>query len=133
MLNDKLDLHITKLQTDIVIPQTNRGIKLNHDGTLSIDCDVLTSLIIVSALSDLKIVNNTLIVDEDEMSRNLIRLNCNSPFIRRDSNFFEVRCDGVSIDSDFVTGNLKVKDGYVVSIVNKDYIKDNIENETWNI
>ena len=86
---NKLDLDITKLRTDIVIPKRNEGIKLNHDGTLSIDRNILTSMINVVALSGLQISNNTLLVDEDTMSKNLIRLNSNSPIVRRDNNFFD--------------------------------------------
>ena len=47
----------------------NEGIKLNHDGTLSIDRNSLTSMINVGALSGLQILNNTLLVDEDTMSK----------------------------------------------------------------
>ena len=60
------------MKTDIVIPKMNEGIKLNHDGTLSIDRNSLTSMINVGALSGLQILNNTLLVDEDTMSKNLI-------------------------------------------------------------
>ena len=70
--NNKLDIDITKLTTDVIIP--GQGIKLNHDRTLSIDTSVLTSLINVSPLSGLKIVNNSIIIDEGLMSSNVIRL-----------------------------------------------------------
>ena len=52
--NDKLDIDTTKLQTDIVIPKQNEGIKLNQDGSLSIDRNVITSFIIVGSLSGIK-------------------------------------------------------------------------------
>ena len=122
---------------------------MHHDGTLSIDRYVLTSLIDVEALSGLQIVNNELIVNEFEMSRNLIRLNSNSPITRDDTNFYELKIDRSTIDFDFNSGNLKVKDGYVTntineayvrnyinstyvkSIINKNYIKDTIVNESW--
>ena len=127
--SDKLDLDITKLQRDIVIP--GEGIKLNHDGTLSIDRDVLTSLINVGSLSGLKIVGNELIVDESLMSSNLIRLDSNSSLKRKANNFHEIAYDRISIDADFITGNLMVKSTYVPSIVNETYIKDKIINEQW--
>ena len=131
LTNNKLDIDITKLKTDIVIPKQNEGIKLNHDGTLSIDTSVLTSLINVSSLSGLKIVNNTIIVDEGLMSSNLIRLNSNSTIKRRANNFYEIECDRVSIDSDFTSGALKVKDTYVPSVVTSDYIKNKVQNESY--
>ena len=128
--NDKLDIDITKLKTDIVIPEQNEGIELNHDDTLSIDRSVLTSMINVGSLSGLKIVGNQLIVNEDMMSKNVIRLNSNSPLVRRDNNFIELRMDRVSIDFSY-DGNFKVKDGYVESVVNKNYIKNKVINEDW--
>ena len=127
--NNKLDIDINKLTTDVVIPST--GLKLNHDRTLSIDTSVLTSLINVASLSALKIVGNTLIVDESEMSKNIIRLNSNSPLKRRSNNYFEIECDRISIDSDFTTGALKVKDTYVPSVVTEDYIKNKVINESY--
>ena len=81
----------------------------------------------VGGLSGLKIVNNTLLVDEDTMSKNLIRLNSNSPIVRRNNNFFELRLDRISIDFDFTTGDLRVKPGYVESVVNETYIKNHIK------
>ena len=96
--NDKLDLDITKLQTDIVIQKTNEGIKLNNDGTFSIDRNVLTSMINVCSITGLKILGNELIIDKGEMSRNLIRLNCKSPIVRRDNNNLELRLHRDSID-----------------------------------
>ena len=127
--DNKLDIDINKLTTDVVIP--GQGIKLNNDRTISIDTSVLTSLINVSALSALKIVGNTLIVDETEMSKNIIRLNSNSPLKRRSNNYYEVVCDRISIDSDFVTGALNVKDTYVPSVVTEDYIKNKVINESY--
>ena len=131
LTNNKLDIDITKLQTDVVIPKQNEGIKLNHDGTLSIDTSVLTSLINVSSLSGLKIMSNQLIVDEALMSSNLIRLNSNSTIKRLANNFFEIECDRTSIDSDFTNGALKVKDTYIPSVVTSDYIKNKVENESY--
>ena len=127
--NNKLDIDINKLTTDVVIPST--GLKLNHDRTLSIDTSVLSSLINVGSLSGLKIVGNTLIVDESEMSKNIIRLNSNSPLKRRSNNYFEIECDRVTIDSDFTTGALKVKDTYVPSVVTENYIKNKVINESY--
>ena len=127
--DNKLDIDINKLTTDVVIP--GQGIKLNNDRTISIDTSVLTSLINVSALSALKIVGNTLIVDEYEMSKNIIRLNSNSPLKRRSNNYYEIVCDRISIDSDFTTGALKVKDTYVPSVVTEDYIKNKVINESY--
>ena len=129
--NDKLDIDITKLQMDIVLPKQNEGIKLNGDRTLSIDKSVLTTMINVSSLSGLKIIGNQLIVDEGIMSSNIIRLDSNSTIKRRANNFYEIVCDRVSIDSDFTTGALKVKDGYVNSIVTTDYIKNNIIHQSY--
>ena len=131
-LNDsKVDIDIIKLKTDIIIPKKNQGIKLNSDGTISIDHDVLTSLINVGSLSGLKIIGNTIIVDEPLMSSNLIRLNSNSPIKRRANTYFEIECDRVSIDSDFTNGALKVKSGYVESIITTDYIKNKVQNESY--
>ena len=96
---------------------------------LSINRNILTSMINVGSLSGLKIVNNTLLVDEDMMSKNIIKLNSNSPIVRLSNNFFELRCDRVSTDSDFVSGNLKVKDGYVAGIMNESYIKYHINSD----
>ena len=127
----KLSLDIDKLITDVIIPKQNEGIKLNNDRTLSIDTSVLTSLINIGSLSALKIVGNTLIVDETEMSKNIIRLNSNSPLKRRSNNYYEVECDRISIDSDFTTGALKVKDTYVPSVVTEDYIKNKVINESY--
>ena len=127
--NNKLDIDITKLTTDVIIP--GQGIKLNHDRTLSIDTSVLTSLINVGSLSGLKIVGNTLIVDEPLMSKNIIRLNSNSALKRRSNNYFEIECDRVTIDSNFVTGALMVKDGYVQSVITENYIKNKIINESY--
>ena len=129
--NNKLDIDLNKLTTDVVIPKQNEGIKLNNDKTLSIDKSILTSLINVSSLSALKIIGNTIIVDDDEMSKNVIRLNSNSALKRRSNNYFEIECDRLSIDSDFTTGALKVKDTYVPSVVTTDYIKNKIINETY--
>ena len=129
--SDKLDIDITKLQTDIVIPKQNEGIKLNSDGTLSIDSNVLTSMLNVGSLSGLKIVGNQLIVDEALMSSNLIRLDSNSTLKRRDNNFYEIVYDRVSIDADFTTGELLVKPTYVPSIVTSDYIKNKVINESY--
>ena len=127
----KLSLDIDKLITDVIIPKQNEGIKLNNDKTLSIDKSILTSLINVSSLSALKIIGNTIIVDDDEMSKNIIRLNSNSPLKRRSNNYYEVECDRISIDSDFTTGALMVKDGYVQKVINTDYIKNNVINESY--
>ena len=128
----QLDLDITKLKTDIVIPKQNEGIKLNHDdGTLSIDKNVMTSFINVGSLSGLKIIGNELIVDENLMSSNLIRLNSNSSLKRQANNFYEIMYDRVTIDADFLTGSLKVKENYVPSIVNETYIKNKVVNESW--
>ena len=127
--DNKLSLDINKLTTDVVIP--GQGIKLNNDRTISIDTSVLTSLINVGSLSGLKVVGNTIIVDEDLMSKNVIRLNSNSPLKRRANNFYELECDRVSIDSDFTTGALKVKDTYVPSVVTTDYIKNKVVNESY--
>ena len=147
--NNQLDLDITKLKTDIAIPKQNEGILLNHDGMISIDRNILTSMINVSNISGLKILSNQIIIDEDVMFKNLIRLNSNSSIVRRANKFFELNMDRISIDFDFNTGNLKIKDGYISSIVdgtyiknhinsnyvksiiNKDYIKDNIINQSW--
>ena len=118
--DNKLNLDIAKLKTDVVIPKQGEGIKLNHDGTLSIDRNVLTSMINVNGLLGLQIARNELIVNENTMSKNLIRLNSNSPLVRRDNNFFELKCDRVSTDTDFVTGVLMVKSSYVMSFINKD-------------
>ena len=126
LTNNKLDLDITKLQTDIVIPKQNEGIKLDNDGSLSVDRDVLTSMVNVVNFSRLEIVRNQLYVNEDAMSKNLIRLNSNSPIVRRPNNYFKLRTDKVSIDFHVNTGELKVKDGYVASIVNETYIKNHI-------
>ena len=127
--NNKLDIDIIKLTTDVVIPST--GLKLNNDRTISIDTSVLTSLINVSALSGLKIVGNEIIVDEPLMSSNLFHLSSNSPIKRRPNNYYELECDRVTIDSDFVTGALMVKDTYVPSVVTKDYIKNKVINESY--
>ena len=127
--NNKLDIDINKLTTDVVIP--GQGIKLNNDRTLSIDTSVLTSLINVSALSGLKIIGNQMIVDEGVMSNNIIRLSSNSPLKRRANNYFEIECDRVTIDSDFVTGALKVKDTYVPSVVTEDYIKNRVIDQSY--
>ena len=127
--DNKLDIDITKLKTDIVIP--NEGIKLNHDGTISIDTSVLTSMINVGSLSGLQIMGNQLIVNENLMSSNLIRLDSNSTLKRKANNFYEIECDRISIESDFVSGALKVKDGYIPSIITTQYIKDKIVNETY--
>ena len=127
--NNKLDIDITKLTTDIIIP--GQGIKLNHDRTLSIDTSILTSLINVSALSGLQIVGNQLIVDEALMGSNLIRLNSNSPIKRRANNYYELELDNISIISDFTSGALKVKDTYMPSVVTTDYIKNKVINESY--
>ena len=129
--DNKLDIDITKLTTDVVIPKQNGGIKLNHDRTISIDTSILTSLINVSALSGLKIVANQLIVDEALMGSNLFRLNSNSPIKRRANNFYELELDHVSIDSDFTSGALKIKDTYVPSVVTTNYIKNKVINESY--
>ena len=126
--NNKLDIDINKLTTDVVIP--GQGIKLNNDRTISIDTSVLTSLINVGALSGLKIVGNQLIVDDVLMNSNLIKLNSNSP-IKRTNGFYEILCDRISIDSDFTSGALKVKDTYVPSIVTSGYIKNKVQNESY--
>ena len=127
--NNKLDIDINKLTTDVIIP--GQGIKLNHDRTLSIDTSVLTSLINVGSLSGLKIVGNQLIVDEPLMSSILFRLSSNSPIKRRANNYYEIECDRVTIDSDFTTGSLMVKDGYVQTVINTDYIKNKVINESY--
>ena len=129
--SDKLDIDTAKLQTDIVIPKQNEGIQLNSDGTLSIDRNFLTSMIIVSSLSGLKIVGNQLIVDEQIMSSNLIRLYSNSSLKRRNNNFYEIVYDRVSIDADFTSDNLMVKPSYVPSVVTTDYIKNKVINESY--
>ena len=56
------------------------------------------------------------------MSRNLIRLNSNSPTTGDQNNFYKLTLDRTTIDLDFNTGNLKVKDGYVASIITGYYI-----------
>ena len=71
----------------------------------------------------MKIVGNQLIVDENLMSSNLIRLDSNSSLKRQANNFYEIVYDRVSINADFTTGNLMVKPTYVPSIVNETYIK----------
>ena len=129
--SDKLDIDTRKLQTDIVISKQNEGIKLNSDGTLSIDRDVLTSMLNVGGLSGLKIVGKQLIVDEDTMSKNIIRLNSNSTLKRRDNNFYEIVYDRVSIETDFTTGALMVKPTYVPSVITTDYIKNKVINESY--
>ena len=126
--DNKLDIDINKLTTDVVI--AGEGIKLNNDRSLSIDTNVLTSLINVSPLSGLKIIGNQLIVDEPLMSSNLIRLNSNST-IKRTNGFYEIVCDRVSIDTDFTSGALKVKDTYIPSVVTSGFIKDRIVNESY--
>ena len=127
--DNKLDIDINKITTDVIIPA--QGIKLNNDRTLSIDTSVLTSLINVGSLSGLKIVGNEIIVDEPLMSSNLFRLSSNSPIKRRANNYYELECDRVTIDSDFTTGALKVKDTYVPSVVTSDYIKNKVINESY--
>ena len=129
--SNKLDIDITKLQTDIIIPKQNEGILLNSDGSLSLDKSVLTNMINVGSLSGLKIIGNQLIVDEGIMSSNIIRLDSNSTIKRRANNFYEILCDRGSIDSDFTTGALKVKDGYIKSIISTDYLKNNILNQSY--
>ena len=129
--DNKLTIDIDKLISDVVIPKQNEGIKLNNDNTLSIDTSILTSLINVSVLSGLKIVGNQIIVDDDIMSKNIIRLNSNSTIKRRANNYFELECDRVSIDSDFVTGALKLKSGYLESVITSDYIKNRVIDETY--
>ena len=127
--DNKLDIDINKLTTDVVIP--GEGIKLNNDRSLSIDRNILTSLINVSALSGLKIVGNQLIVDEPLMSSNLIRLNSNSPIKRRVNNYYEIETDRLSIDTDYTTGALKVKDSYITNVITSDYIKNKVQNESY--
>ena len=129
--DNKLDIDINKLTTDIVIPKQSGGILLNNDRTLSIDTNVLTSMINVGSLSGLKIVGNEIIVDENLMGSNLIRLASNSSLKRRANNFYEIEYDRTSIDADFTTGALKVKDTYLPSIITSDYIKDRIINESY--
>ena len=65
------------------------------------------------------------------MGSNLIRLNSNSPIKRRANNYYELELDRVSIDSDFSSGALKVKDTYVPSVVTSDYIKNKTINESY--
>ena len=129
--NNKLDIDINKLTTDVVIPKASEGIKLNSDRTLSIDKTVIISMLNVGSLSGLKIVGNQLIVDESIMGSNLIRLNSNSPIKRRANNFYEIEYDRVSIDSDFTSGALLVKPTYVPSVVTTDYIKNKVVNESY--
>ena len=129
--NNKLDIDLNKLTTDMIIPKQNEGIKLNNDRTLSIDTSVLTSLINVSPLSGIKIVNNCIIIDEGLMSSNVIRLLSNSPLKRKNNNFYDLELDHISIISDFTTGALKVKDTYVPSVVTSNYIKNKVINESY--
>ena len=127
--DNKLDIDINKLTTDVVIP--GQGIKLNNDRSLLIDTSVLTSLINVGPLSGLKIIGNQMIVDEPLMSSNLFHLSSNSPIKRRANNYYELELDRVTIDSDFTTGSLMVKDGYVQTVINTDYIKNKVINESY--
>ena len=53
-------------------------------------------------------------------------LNSNSPISRDQTNFYGLKLDRISIDFNFISGNLKVKDDYVASIVNETYIKSHI-------
>ena len=85
--DNKLDIDINKLTTDIVIPKQNEDIKLNSDRTLSIDKTVMTSFINTSSLSGLKISGNQLIIDENLLGSNLIRLASNSTLQRPANNF----------------------------------------------
>ena len=128
--NNKLDIDINKLTTDVVIPKQNGGIILDHDRSLKIDSNILTSLINVSDLSGLEIVGNQIIVNEQLMGQNIIKLYSNSS-IKRSNGFYKIMTDNVSIYSDFTTGALKVKDTYVPSVVTSDYIKNKTINQSY--
>ena len=143
----QLDLDLNKIQTEIVKP-TGTGLQLNNNGTFSLN-NSISNLSNLSPLSGLEISGGQLIVNEHTLSRNLIRLNSNSPITRDDNNLYELKIDRISVDFDFNTGNLKIKDGYVTNLINdtyiknhinssyiksiidKNYIKDNILNESW--
>ena len=143
----KLDLDLNKIQTEIVKP-SGTGLQLNNDGSFSLN-NSITKLLNLSSLSGLEISGSQLIVNEHTLSCNLIQLNTNSPITRNDNNFYEINIDRISLDIDFNTGNLKIKDGYVANLINdtyiknhvnssyvksiidKNYIKDNIINESW--
>ena len=144
----KLDLDLNKIQTETVKP-SGTGIQINPDGSFSLN-NKITKLLNLSPLSGLEIsVSDQLIINEHTLSRNVIRLNSNSPITRDDKNFYNLKLDRISVDFDFNTGNLKIKDGYVTNLINetyiknhinpsyvksiidKNYIKDNIINESW--
>ena len=130
--DNKLDIDIDKVTRDVVKPKQSEGLLLNsNDNTLSIDRSVLTSMINVGSLSELKIVGNQLIVDENLMSQNLIRLDSNSTIKRRANNFYEIEIDRISIDFNSISGALLVKPSYVPSIVTIDYINNKVENESY--
>ena len=127
--NNKLDIDLNKLTTDVIIPGV--GLQLNSDRKLEINKDTMTSLINVSPLSGLQIVGNQLIINEALMGSNIIRLNTNSTIKRRRNNYYELELDRISIDSDFQTGALKLKLGYLESVITSDYIKNKVQNESY--
>ena len=125
----KLDLDLNKIQTETVKP-SGTGLQINTDGTFSLN-NKITKLLNLSPLSGLEISGDQLIINEHTLSRNVIRLNTNSPITRDNNNFYKLKIDTISIDSDNNTGSLFVKPTYVPSIITKDYIKDKIVNETY--
>ena len=124
----KLDLDLNKIKIETVKP-SGPGIQINSDGTFSLN-NQITKLLNLSPLSGLEISGDQLIINEHTLSRNVIKLNSNSPITRDNNNFFEIVYDRISIDTDN-KGVLKVKNTYIPSIVTADYIKNKVQNELY--
>ena len=83
----------------------------------------------MGALSGLPAINNELIVNEYELSRNLIKRNSNSPIKCDNNNFYEIKLDRKTIDFEFSIGYLKIKDGYIQGLIDNFYLCESVHDD----
>ena len=79
----------------------------------------------------LKINAGKLVIDMANLTSHLIKLNYNSAITRDFNRFYDVKRDEVTITTDTANGNLKIKDGYIQSIINNSYIQQAVETSSW--
>ena len=70
--------------------------------------------------------NNMLYVDVINLGPHIFKLNSNSLVKRHQNNYYEMLLDRVSIDNDFTTGAIHIKNGYIEPMINTDYVQNKI-------
>lgn len=106
---------------------SNRGISVDQNGIrLKIDFTQLQNLD-----TEILKIDGKLFIDFTNLNSHLIKLNYNSAITRDFNRFYDVKRDEITISTDTTNGKLKIKDGYIQSIINNSYIQEAVQSSSW--